>query len=304
MKKDKKHILVPVDFQEPSIKAAKYAVYLAKKLDAEIFLLHILETQSMISKFFESGNQLVQITDQAKGLLQELAASLSEMDPSIKIVTRVDRGKRYDIILKVAQDIDARMILLGENHEGSEAEKDLGTTVYHVTLKSTVPVLTLKGVAHDFGQPIVVPLDLARETKKQLFSALVYGLNYGAKIYLVSTLIPGVKEKQSLIYKKMRNAKITLEQNGVECEIKIFEKGKQPSYKQIIEFADELEASMILLMTHQEGYNYDNYIGAFAHHLINNSKIPVLSLTSSATNFNFRELFKAVVDPVGIFFKE
>jgi nucleotide-binding universal stress UspA family protein len=102
----------------------------------------------------------------------------------------------------------------------------------------------------------------------------------------------------------MRSAKMTLEQNGVECEIKIFEKGKKPSYQYVIEYADELDATMILLMTHQEGYNYDNYIGAFAHHLINNSKIPVLSLTSSATNFNFRELFKAVVDPVGIFFKE
>jgi hypothetical protein len=61
---------------------------------------------------------------------------------------------------------------------------------------------------------------------------------------------------------------------------------------------------MILLMTHKEGYNYDNYIGAFAHHLINRSSIPVLSLTASATDFNFRELMKSVVDPVGMFFKK
>lgn len=305
MKKDKKYILVPVDFKEPSVKAAKYAMRMAKKLNAEVFLLNIIETQSMFSRFFESGDLLVKMTDQAKEYLQKMLDDLKEIDTDIAIQSRVVRGKRYEMILKVSEEIDARMIILGENHEGDEAEKNLGSTVYHVTLKSKVPVLTLKG--DDFGEfakSIVVPLDLAHETKKQLYSALVYGMNYGAKIYLVSSLIPGVNVRQSLIYKKMKNARITLEQNGVECEIKIFEKRDKPSYKHVIEFAEEIDASMILVMTHQEGYNYDNYIGAFAHHLINNSRVPVLSLTASATDFNFRELIKVVIDPVGMFFKK
>lgn len=305
MKKDKKYILVPVDFKEPSVKAAKYAMRMAKKLNAEVFLLNIIETQSMFSRFFESGDLLVKMTDQAKEYLQKMLNDLKEIDKEIAIQSRVVRGKRYEMILKVSEEIDARMIILGENHEGDETEKNLGSTVYHVTLKSKVPVLTLKG--DDFGEfakSIVVPLDLAHETKKQLYSALVYGMNYGAKIYLVSSLIPGVNVRQSLIYKKMKNARITLEQNGVECEIKIFEKRDKPSYKHVIEFAEEIDTSMILVMTHQEGYNYDNYIGAFAHHLINNSRVPVLSLTASATDFNFRELIKVVIDPVGMFFKK
>ena len=120
----------------------------------------------------------------------------------------------------------------------------------------------------------------------------------------MSSLIPGVQVKQSLIYKKMRNAKDTLEQNGVETEIQIFKKDKRPSYQRVLNNAEEIDAGMILLMTHKEGYNYDNYIGAFAHHLINQSTIPVLSLTASATDFNFRELIKTVVDPLGIFFNQ
>ena len=101
----------------------------------------------------------------------------------------------------------------------------------------------------------------------------------------------------------MRNAKHTLEQNGVDCEIEILEKNNTPSFKRVIEYAESINAGMILLMTHKEGYNYDNYIGAFAHHIINGSKIPVLSLTASATNFNFKEVIKGMVDPIGIFFK-
>jgi len=303
MRKEKKYILVPVDFQEPSRQAAAYAVRLARRLNAEVYLLNIIETPGLLSKFFESGNLLVKVTDEAKEKLQELVSDLSGMDPEIKVHSKVDRGKPYDRILQMVREIDVRMIILGENHQGDEAQKDLGSTVYHVTLKSLVPVLTLKGQAQEFGQTIVVPLDLAKENRKQLFSALVYGLNYGAKIHLVSSLIPGVKVRQSLIYKKMREAKRTLEQNGVETEIQILEKNKLPSYQQVLEYAEQIEAGMILLMTHQEGYNYDNYIGAFAHHLINRSSIPVLSLTASATDFNFRELMKTIVDPVGMFFK-
>jgi nucleotide-binding universal stress UspA family protein len=226
------------------------------------------------------------------------------MDPEVKVSSRVERGKRYERILHMAKDIDARMIILGENHEGEEAQKDLGTTVYHVTLKSLVPVLTLKGAAEEFGKSIVVPLDLAQENRKQLYSALVYGLNYNAKIHLVSSLIPGVKLRQSLIFKKMRQARDTLVQNGVETEIQIFEKDKRPTYQRVLDYAEEIDSSMILLMTHKEGYNYDNYIGAFAHHLINQSSVPVLSLTASATDFNFREVVKTIVDPVGMFFKK
>jgi nucleotide-binding universal stress UspA family protein len=147
-------------------------------------------------------------------------------------------------------------------------------------------------------------MDLTQVNRKQTYSALVYGLNYGAKIHLVSSLIPGVRVKQSLIYQKMRDAKRTLEQNGVDTEIRILEKDKRPSYERVLNYAEEIHADMILIMTHREGYNYDNYIGAFAHHLINRSTIPVLSLTASATDFNFREVIKTIVDPVGIFFKK
>jgi len=303
MRKDKKYILVPVDFQQPSREAAAYAVRLARRLNAEVYLLNIIETPGLLAKFFESGNLLVKVTDQAKEKFQELVSELTGIDKEIKVHSKVDRGKPYERILQMAREVDVRMIILGENHQGDEAQKDLGSTVYHVTLKSQVPVLTLKGNAQEFGQTIVVPLDLAQENRKQIYSALVYGLNYGAKIHLVSSLIAGVKVKQSLIYKKMRQAKRTLEQNGVETEIQVLEKNHLPSYQRVLDYAEQIDAGMILLMTHKEGYNYDNYIGAFAHHLINRSSIPVLSLTASATDFNFRELFKSVVDPVGMFFK-
>jgi len=304
MRKELKNILIPVDFQPPSVRAAEFGVQLAKRIGADVTLINVIETPGMIAKFFESGNLLVKLTEQSKEQLLKLSAALNKKEPDIKITDRLERGKPYEKILGVANEIDARMIILGENHQGDDVEKDLGSNVYHVTLKSPVPVLTVKGETHEFGQSIVVPLDLTRETRKQLFSALVYGLNYGARIHLVSSLIGGINMKQSLIYKKLKQAKKTLEENGVECEINIFEKSARPAHEKVINFADEIGAGMILVMTHQEGYRYDNYIGAFAHHIINHSRVSVLSLTSSATNFDFKDVMKAVIDPLGMFFNK
>ena len=304
MKKELKNILVPIDFMPASYRAAEYAVRLAKRLNSEVHLLNVFETPGMLSKFFESGDLIVKVTNESKEKLVELTQALADKEPGVKITNRVERGKSYERILRVAKEIDARMIVMGENHEGDDMEQDLGSTVYHVTLKSPVPVLTMKGYVQEFGKSIVVPLDLTKETRKQLFSALVYGLNYGARIHLVSTLIAGIYMRKSLIFKKMQEVKKTLEENGVDCEVKIFEKSEDAPYVKVLEYADKIDAGMILVMTHQEGYKWDNYIGAFAHHIINHSKVPVLSLTSSATNFEFRDLMKTVVDPVGMFSKK
>jgi len=297
-----KNLLVPFDFQDPSIKAFRVACRFASDQKFSIVLLNVLETPGLLAEFFSSGDQLVRITDQAKDRMLEFASSVKDEYPGLKISTRVERGKPYEEILEVAEDIRARMIFLGENHQGSGAEQELGTTVYHVTLKSSVPVLTVKGNVTKLGDKIVVPLDLTRSFRRQLFSALVYGLNYGAEIYLVSVVIGGISIKESRIYRRLKDAKKSLEENGVKCHIKLFERSETHPYVRVLEYAKEIGAGMILVMTHEEGYTYDNYIGAFAHHIINESDVPVMSLTSLASKKNFGVTIKGVVDPLGMLF--
>jgi nucleotide-binding universal stress UspA family protein len=301
MKKELKNILVPIDFNEPSLKAAEFAANLAKRIDGDIFLLNVIETPGLLADFLASGNHLVRLVDQAKEKLQDITHRIGAINGSVNVNHRVERGKSYVRILEVAEEINARFIILGYNHEEDDAEQELGSTVYHVTLKSSVPVLTLKGNATEMGKRIVVPLDLTKETRKQLFSAVVYGMNYGASIHLVSALSAGMNMEESMIYKKLKRAKRVLDENGVESTMKLFDHSKVPPFNRVIDYADEIDADMILLMTHQEGYRYDNYIGAFAHHIISESTVSVLSLTSSASGSGSNNLMKAVIDPVGWF---
>jgi len=301
MKENLQNILVPVDFNDSSVKAAKFAYYLAKKINANIVLLNVIEISGVLLDLFSSGDELVKLTDKIKDNLLSMIKELKEEGTEINISSKIERGKPYQKILDVAEDIDAQMIILGENHQGDFKTKNLGSTVYHVTLKSPVPVITFKGTHDKVIDKIVVPLDLTKQTKEQILSALTYGLNYNSKIYFVSALIGGIKLKESRIYKKLKQAKKTLDQNNVDCEIKLFDRSEIAPYIKVLDYAKEINADMILVMTHQEGYTYDNYIGAFAHHIINESDVSVVSLTSSATSTDHKNLLGAILDPFAIF---
>jgi nucleotide-binding universal stress UspA family protein len=301
MRRDIKKILVPVDFKDPSVQALHYAGKMAEKLNAELLLLYVIDTPGFLSQFFSSADHLVKITAQAKEKLFELTELVKNDVSGLKVKTRVERGKPYQKILEVARGLHAHMIILGENHQCGNPEDELGTTVYHVTLKSKVPVLTLKGDTSKMNDTVVVPLDLTKETREKLSAALYYGLEQGAKIHLVSALVGGISKEESRIFKKLKEAKETLNMNGVECEMDLFDRSETPPFKRVLEYAEKVDAGMILLMTHQEGYTHDNYIGAFAHHIMNLSKVPVLSLTSLSDNLDFTPFFKAIVDPMGVF---
>lgn len=300
MIKDYKSILVPVDFNAPSISAAEYAAQLANQQKGKIILLNVIETPGFLMDFFSSGDELVSITNQAKDKLIKLGNSLQKQWPDIKINTRVERGKPYLKILEAVENSKIRMIVLGENHNSEEPNAELGTTVYHVTLKAPVPVMTIKGTPFKNKHKILVPLDLTKETHKNLKAALLYGKNYDSEIFLVSALIGGIKISESRIYKKLKEAEKFLTLNGIKSHIKVFDISDIPPFMRVLQYAAEVEADMIIVLTHQEGYSYDNYIGAFAHHIINISKIPVLSLTASATNIDYSQYFKTLVDPIGI----
>jgi nucleotide-binding universal stress UspA family protein len=265
-----------------------------------VVLLNVIEIPGILFDFFSSSDELVKIINLTKDKLNEFASPIKEKWPAVKITTRIERGKPYAKILELAENEPVRLIILGENHENEERMAELGTTVYHVTLKSPVPVLTLKGTPSRINHKIVLPLDLTREIQKQLKAAEVYANNYDSEIHLVSALIGGIKIRDSRIYKKLTDAEKELKANNIKTKVKLFEVSKVPPYMRVLQYSEEIGADMIIILTHQEGYTYDNYIGAFAHQIINLSKMPVLSLTASAVNFYFDHYLKNIVDPLGI----
>ena len=300
MKENRKNILVPVDFQAPSLKALEMAINVAAQVNGTIHLLYVIPKGDFLTEVTRSSDELVRITDAAKNKLTEI----DEKYPDIKMVTKIERGKIHEKILETAKELNARYIVLGENHQESKTVKVLGSTVTQVVSRSPSPVITVKGNHTDLGKRIIVPLDLSKETRAQVFNAIAFGMRYNASIHLVSVLMGGINLTKSRIYAKLKKAQKTITENGIDCSIKLFNRTEDPPYKKIIQYNEEIDADMYLIMTHQESVSKDNYMGAVAHHIINESTIPVISLTNTAAESDQTSVLKKIVDPLGIFFDQ
>lgn len=298
MKENRKNILVPIDFQEPSLKALEMAMNISKWVNGTIHLLYVIPKGDFLTEMTRSSDELVKITDAAKNKLTEI----DEKYPEMKMVTKIGRGRIHDKILETADEIKARFIVIGENHQTDGSVKVLGSTVTQVVSRSKSPVITVKGVNTKIGKRIIVPLDLSKETRAQVFNAIAFALHYQASIHLVSVLMGGINYSKSRIYAKLKKAQRTITENGIDCTIKLYNRSVEPPYKQIIKYTNEIDGDMYLIMTHQESVSKDNYIGAVAHHIINESQIPVISLTTMAAESDQTAVLKKIVDPLGIFF--
>ena len=300
MKTKRKAVLVPVDFQEPSMHALLFACELGKAVKAEIHLLFVISRMDIVSELFRSGDELVKITQEAKNRMTGLAEKYQK-EFGLTFYSSVERGKPYEVILQQARLMHAYLIVVGDNHFGERGAKIMGSTINRVVRESRCPVITVKQETDHLFDHIVVPVDLSKEASKQVFAAIALGMQHNATIHLVSVVIGGIEAKESRIYQKMKKLRETVEENGIKCTSRLYDRSGESPYKKVLTYAREKKADLILIMTHQEGIQHDNYIGAFAYQIINESEMAVMTLTSRASEIDVKKFLKKIIDPFGIF---
>ena len=297
MTERKNKIIVPLDFHEQSMIALEQTRSIARFMNAEVIILYVIETVDVISALFLKNET---INTAAREKLEKLAAETSDKF-QLPVSVRIEKGKVYDKILQVAEEVNARFIIMGKNDADEGFKRFIGSNATHVISNSKCPVITIKGKEHNLGvRNIVLPLDLTKKTREKVFNAISFGLHYNSAIWMVSVLTGGVSLTRSRIYEKMKRAKSMIEENGVPCNIKLFKKSDTPNYEIILKYSLDIDADLIMIMTHQESNWRDHYIGKFAHEIINRSEIPVMTMTPSDPKKS-KKVVKTFVDPFGIF---
>ena len=300
MTERKNKIIVPLDFHEQSMIALEQTRGIAKFMNAEVIILYIIETTDVITSMFMKDEQQKKIYNVVEHKLKELAAATAEKY-GFPVSVRIEKGKVYEQILRVADEVRARFIIMGKNDVDEGYKRFIGTNTSHVIANSGCPVITIKGKEHKLGvRNIVLPLDLTKKTREKVFNAVSFGLHFNSAIWMVSVLTGGISMISSRIYAKMKRAKAMIEENGVPCNIKLFKRSSTPDYEVIIKYAADIDADLIMIMTHQESRWQDHYIGRFAHEVINRSDIPVMTMIPSDPKKS-KKVVKTFVDPFGIF---
>lgn len=139
-----KRIIVPTDFSENALKAAKFAISLASDLDAEFSLIHAYQC-------FRSGFQ-----SETTNLQDEVRARYeaeSEMDIFIqKLPHNKDKklikgecfeGSLLAVINHINNDLDKTLIVMGTTGATGIKYHLIGSNTLHMAKKTSLPLLTV-----------------------------------------------------------------------------------------------------------------------------------------------------------------
>jgi nucleotide-binding universal stress UspA family protein len=123
-------VLCPINYTEVAHKALEHAVGISEGFEAELLVLHVIQSHSTdIEEKEEHGRLCAWIPDDLRS-----RCSLKEM---------VRRGDAAEEIIGVASSAGCDMIVLGAQHKRFRDTTVLGTTTLRVTRHAPCPVLTV-----------------------------------------------------------------------------------------------------------------------------------------------------------------
>ncbi len=270
MDETKKLIVVTWDFTQVSESALAHAVKISRMVGNDIALLHIVDTG--ISRSDEG---------QKKILMKHVAEDNSKKY-NLNILPHIEKGSIFNAIAEFANDKDASLVVMG-THGMKGMQKLTGSWALKVIVKSKVPFIVVQEPPADMERyhNIVFPIDFRGENKEKIRMAIFMGKYFDSRIKF---LVAQTTDK-ALLKKTNININFAIKyliQNNIEYEIHEVPKGNFA--QQTIDFAQKINANLILIMTTKNITAMDYVMGASEQYMIaNSSKIPICCVNPKAT---------------------
>jgi nucleotide-binding universal stress UspA family protein len=136
-------ILIPTDFSEVSQAAVTYGCALAERLGARSQILAIVESPwTRDVAYVPPPPEMVEDLRRLAEL--KLSRTVEELRPLPVAAVLVRVGEPFDQILRVAEEIDADLIVMGTHARGLAGRMLLGSIAQKVLHAAPCPVLTLR----------------------------------------------------------------------------------------------------------------------------------------------------------------
>jgi len=275
MEEKKKLVVVPWDFTKVAESALAHAVKIGREVGSDICLLHVVDTGI---KTREEGEK--------KSLLKHIADE-NAVKYNIAIRSEVVRGSIFSAIAEFAneEDRNASLVVMG-THGMKGMQKLTGSWALKVIVKSKVPFIVVQDPPVDQNRyhNIVFPVDFRVEDKEKMGMAIFMGKYFDSKIHILKGT-PSDKGLAAKVNKNLNFAVKYLIQNNVEYEIHETRSGKMA--QKTIDFANKINADLILIVTTKSPTFADYMLGASEQEIIaNSSRIPVCCVNPKASFAN------------------
>ena len=272
-------ILVPIDFSEQSFIALSQSYNLARLTNSPIRLLHVIDqdffssiTEGLLSQY----NYGDTIKEDLQNRLDEIAVKIKQ-EQNIVAFTNLRTGKIYNEIIEESKDSSASLIVMGTMGSSTLMKKFMGSNASRVIREAECPVITIKGTEHRKGcDNILLPLDLTKETKEKVSKVIELARLYKSHVHIVTILESDDEFILKKLERQMEQVKEFVEGEDIPCSV-AFSKSDNVA-EGINEYAKQLNADLVVIMTQQELNFSDLFLGPKAQEVINLLDIPVLCI--------------------------
>jgi len=270
METKKNILLVPYDFTSVGDFALEHALGIAKTIDYDVFVFHVInkETRAKIKR----DNLPDDYVEQELQKLVEKASVDNKV--YVKYITR--EGSIFTDIAAVAKEIKARFVVMG-THGKKGMQHLTGSWALKVISASEVPFIVVqeKHFRHGYKN-IVFPIDDSIESKQKVKWAIHIAKIFNSIIHIISTNETN-SESRARVYRNTQQIIKIFEENHIEYIHKVNEEKEGNFAKAVINYADYIEADLIMIMTEPDAllpvFNWGKWDEQI---LFNTSKIPVM----------------------------
>ncbi len=276
-----KKILVPTDFSKTSVNALEVAVEIAKKSNADITLLHVVEEASS-SSFSVTGEwqkegwadklYTVKLLEKSKAQLEKLV-----LDPrfeQVKVTGELRVGNAFHGMRTIITDNKVDLVVMGTSGRSGAVDSVIGTNTERVVRHAKCPVLSINKKPSKVNFKNIV-YATAMHKDEEIFSRMVKKTQalYNSTVHLVRINTPGDFQRDYVVkdYMEKFAKKLGLKNYTVNVFNDITEEDG------IIYFAETIDADMIAMATHGRTGFAHVLAGSIAEDVVSHAKRPVLT---------------------------
>lgn len=278
-----KKILVPTDFSKPAQIAVEVARDIAKKSNAEVTLLHVIEEATGGSFNVEGQMDLDGSMEEKLFTLALIKKARKQMEAllnsslvaGIKVRSELRMGTPFHGMRTIITDKQVDLVVMGTAGQTKVEEMIIGTNTEKVVRHAKCPVLTVhkKPLKTEFKN-IVYATALSKD--EESFASVVkqmQGLYEDSVVHLVRINTPGNFQRDVIARKSMQE--FAKKQMLKKYTINIFNDLSEE--EGIIYFADSINADLIAMATHGRTGFAHVLAGSIAEDVVSHSKRPVLT---------------------------
>ncbi|MGK0446964.1 MAG: nucleotide-binding universal stress UspA family protein [Polaribacter sp.] len=272
-----KKILVPIDFSKPSEYASKIAAKIAKKTNATIYLIHLIELPKGSIDMGAGSNYSIPESMLYLRKIREKILQFKEniFSKDINVEYFIKLNNPFKGIQKYAEKIDADLIIMGSKGHSIFEEVMIGSNTEKVVRSSKRPVIVVKRDVKKFKLKNLVFASNFKEENKEVFGKFVHFANiFESKIHLLKINTPANFQTTSQTNEKVKS--FITDFNLQNYKINIF--SDVSVEKGILNFSKEINADLIALSTHGRSGLAHLFTGSVTKNLSKNALKPMLTI--------------------------